>query len=390
LNLGKRRIILRDSATLLILVLATLTLSLITSFLFRSFETRRAELGREYAARGEEALRAGQPEKAIAALRVAQSYEPDVRRNHLLLAEALAEGHHTEEATNYFLSLRELEPADGFINLELARLARQKGDTRRAIDYYRSSSLGNWQGDGLTRRREVQLELSDYLIDNGQMAAARTELLVSAANAPETAQLDTTFGDELLKANDPNDALLYYQKAAKLDPHDFAALYSGGRVAYAMGDYDAADGLLKMASREELKNSVSDADEAELTSLLHNSERIQELSLSKNLSAQDRAEHIRAAAAIAKRRFDGCAAKLTDNSLQNDGSLPSELQPLEAEWDTADELLGRRSSLEKAANQDDLAQLVFNTEQETAKICGTPTGDDALLLLLAKSPHGTQ
>jgi hypothetical protein len=139
-----------------------------------------------------------------------------------------------------------------------------------------------------------------------------------------------------------------------------------------------------------LKNSVSDADEAELTSLLHNSERIQELSLSKNLSAQDRAEHIRAAAAIAKRRFDGCAAKLTDNSLQNDGSLPSELQPLKAEWDTADELLSRRSSLEKAANQDDLAQLVFNTEQETAKICGTPTGDDALLLLLAKSPHGTQ
>jgi Flp pilus assembly protein TadD len=389
-NRAKRKVILRDSATLLVLALATVVLYAITSFLFRSFETRRAELGKKYAARGTAALRAGQPEQAIAALRVAQSYAPDARRNHLLLAEALAEAHHTDEATDYFLSLRELEPADGFINLQLARLARQKGETRQAIDYYRASSLGNWQGDGLTRRREVQLELSDYLIQNGQMEAARAELLVAAANAPETAELDTLFGDKLLQTNDPNDALIYYQKAVKLDRHDFAALYKGGRLAYAMGDYDTADKLLTLASRDEQKASASEADEAQLTSLLQNSERIQRLTLSQNLPAEDRAEHIRTAAAIAKQRLDGCAAKFSSAGSQTNSALPGELQVLKTQWQTAANLLSRRSSLENAANQDSLTQLVFDTEKQTANLCGQPMGDDALLLLLAKSPYGAQ
>lgn len=394
LNLAKRKIILRDSATLMILALATLILYAITSFLFRSFETRRAELGKKYAARGAVALRAGQPEQAIAALRVAQSYAPDARTNHLLLAEALAEAHHTEEATNYFLSLRELTPADGFINLELARMAREKGETRQAIDYYRAASLGNWQGDGLTRRREVQLELSDYLVQNGQRAAARAELLVSAANAPETGALDTLFGDKLQAANDPNDALTYYQKAVKLDRHDFSALLKGGRLAYAMGDYDTADKLLTLAPREESRASASEPDEAEVTSLLQDSERIQRLTLSKNLPAEDRAEHIRTAAGIAKQRFDECAAKFDagspDAGSQDTGSEPSGLQSLKTQWQTAAKLLNRRSSLQNAANQDSMAQLVFDTEIQTSKLCGAPTGDDALLLLLAKSRHGAR
>jgi hypothetical protein len=32
-------------------------------------------------------------------------------------------------------------------------------------------------------------------------------------------------------------------------------------------------------------------------------------------------------------------------------------------------------------------QLVFDTEVQTNQICGAPSGDDALLLLLARSPH---
>jgi hypothetical protein len=32
-------------------------------------------------------------------------------------------------------------------------------------------------------------------------------------------------------------------------------------------------------------------------------------------------------------------------------------------------------------------QLVYDTEVETDKLCTAPTGDDALLLVLATSPH---
>jgi hypothetical protein len=31
-------------------------------------------------------------------------------------------------------------------------------------------------------------------------------------------------------------------------------------------------------------------------------------------------------------------------------------------------------------------KLIYNTEEQTEQVCGAPTGDDALLLLLAKSP----
>jgi len=39
------------------------------------------------------------------------------------------------------------------------------------------------------------------------------------------------------------------------------------------------------------------------------------------------------------------------------------------------------------AQQDTAVQLIFDTELQTNQFCGPPTGDDALLLLLAKSPE---
>jgi hypothetical protein len=34
--------------------------------------------------------------------------------------------------------------------------------------------------------------------------------------------------------------------------------------------------------------------------------------------------------------------------------------------------------------------LVYDTEMQTSQICGAPTGDDALLLILAKSPRAVE
>lgn len=383
---GKRRVILRDSVTLFILVLATLALYAITSFLFGSFETRREELARQYAARGRQALSQGHPEQAIAALRVAQSYEPSSKATHLLLAEALAEANHTDEATNYFLTLRDSEPADGFINLELARLARQKKETQQAIDYYRTASLGNWDGDAIALRRQVQIELAEYLIQNGQFAAARAETLVAAANAPETADLDTLFGDKLLEAKDPSDAFTFYEKAVKLDPHDFHALLHAGQLAYTAGDYATAARLLALASREQPENAAA-SDKSLLASLLDDADRIQKLTLSTNLPADRRADHIREDASIAKIRFDSCAAHFNNVGTSSAVAMPANLAALQQRWQSASQILNRRSSLDNADNQNNLAQLIFDTEIQTAQLCGQPSGDDALLLLLAKGTH---
>src|SRR5580698_11531230 len=164
---AKRRLILRDTLTFLSLTLITVVLFAITLFLFRTFATHREELAKRWSARGQEAISSGYPEQAVVALRTALSYTPGERAYELLLAQALGDAGHTEEAYNYFLGLWETQPGDGFINLRLARLAAKKNDMQAAINYYRASIYGTWEGDGVVRRREVRLELARFLMAHG-------------------------------------------------------------------------------------------------------------------------------------------------------------------------------------------------------------------------------
>lgn len=372
---------LRDTLTLSVLVIATIALYVITSFLFRSFAAHRSELARQYAATGRAALIAGQPEQAISSLRVSLSYNPDDTENHLLFAEALAQAHHTEEATNYFLSLRELRPADGFINLQLARLARQKGDDRQAIDYYRSSALGNWDGDGVTARRQVQLEFAEYLIQRGDLGGARSQIFIAATNAPETADLDILFADWLVKANDPAAALGFYRKAVALDPHNFNALFEAGSIAYELRRYQDAADLLSLALRRTPAAERNNFQAVRAAKLEDNTRRILNLTLSADLPPRQRVEHLRTALPIAKARLEGCATGVASLS-----TLPASIQALQARWQDATKLTGRPIPADNTADQDAVARLIFDTEIESARFCGAPSGDDALLLLLARTP----
>jgi len=45
--------------------------------------------------------------------------------------------------------------------------------------------------------------------------------------------------------------------------------------------------------------------------------------------------------------------------------------------------------LQDPATQDNMTKLIFQTEEITSRVCGAPSGDDALLLQLANSsPEG--
>jgi hypothetical protein len=46
--------------------------------------------------------------------------------------------------------------------------------------------------------------------------------------------------------------------------------------------------------------------------------------------------------------------------------------------------------LDDSAEQDAVMKLVYDTEVQTSQICGGPTGDDAMLLLLAKSQKAVE
>lgn len=389
---AKRSLLLRDSLLLLVLFSVTVALFLMTLFLFKSFESHREDLGRRWSERGRAALRAGHPDKAAEALRIALSYNPDNRTDQLVLAQALAESGHTEAATNYFLSLWDAQPGDGFVNLQLARLARKRGDAREAINYYRASIFGNWEGDGVARRREGRLELAEYLAQRGEVPAARAELLIAADNIPAKQEsLQIGVADRLAAIGDLQDALHYYQETAAADPHNEEALAKGGRTAYALGEYGEAFRLLSAATEEARRTRGSGTQQAQLAALAQDARMAPELSLSRDLAAGERAEHIVTAAAIAQRRLKSCPvvpAAGDGGAGTSSASKAAVIQALKERWSSEGRSLTRSSLERNPALEDSITQLIDDTEAQTAKACGAPTVEDALLVALAARERG--
>jgi tetratricopeptide (TPR) repeat protein len=381
---ARRRLMLRDAMTFLGLTILTAVLSAITLFLFRSFTAHRAELAQRWSERGREALIAGRPDQAIVALRTALSYAPDERSYGLLLAQALGDAGHLDEAYNYFLGLWESEPGDGFINLRLARLAAQKKETQTAINYYHAAIYGTWEGDGTVRRREVRLELARYLIAHHDNNSARSELLIAGGNSPNDVGVELPLADLLQQADDPQDALSYYRKVLTRDPKNEAALIAAGRMEYVMGNFEEAHRLFDEASKQQKRTGLREGGlSAGIATMMANSARIVSLSPAENIPPDERVGRILKARDLAKKRFDSCNSQVSAAS-----GLASPLQSLGARWTSGEASLGRAALLKDAGAQDATMQLIFDTEVQTNQICGAPSGDDALLLLLARSPHG--
>lgn len=390
----KRRLIVRDALTFLGLLLVTVVLFLITLFLFRSFTFHRDELAKRWSARGQAALASRHPGQAIVALRTALSYAPGERSYELLLAQALGDAGHTEESYNYFLSLWETQPGDGFINLNLARLAARKNDEQAATNYYRAAIYGTWEGDGTVRRREVRLELARFLIARHDPSGARSVLLVAGGNATGDIPLDLTVAQMLEQTGDTADALTYYRNVlthdSQNDPRTQEALIASGRLEYESGNFEEAHRLLERASHD-LETKAREARETgsstkisltpDAQTLLENSTRLLELAPLKKLPSSERIARILKARDLAKNRFAACNAQLSPS-----GGTPASLENLGTAWAGKDAALTRSALLKDAAAEDTTMKLVFDTETLANQFCGAPTGDDALLLLLAKHP----
>jgi tetratricopeptide (TPR) repeat protein len=381
----KRRLILRDALTFLSLTLITAVLFAVTLFLFRTFAAHRHELAQRWAARGQAALVSGHPDQAIVALRAALSHAPGERSYELLLAQALADAGHTEEAYNYFLGLWETQPGNGFINLRLARLAAKKNDMQAAINYYRGAIYGTWEGDGIVRRRDLRLELARYLIGHHDLSSARTELLVAGGNAPDDLGLALTLASLLEQAGAPHDALNNYQKVLAREPNNQQAIEAAGRLEYGSAHFEEAYRLLERARQEHDASAPNQPWPPDLQAMLDTSRQILGIEPSKKLPATERVSRILRARDLAKKRFDSCDVQVSARS-----GLPSSLQILAARWISKEATINRGALLNDTGEQDNVMKLVYDTETQTSQICGAPTDDDALLLMLAKSPKAAE
>ena len=378
--LTKRGLLFRDSLTFLSLTLVTVTLFTFTLFLFHSFSTHRTELGQRWSDRGRTALAQGKPQQAISSLRTALSYAPGERPYELLLAQALAQAGHTDEAFNYYSSLWETEPGSGFINLQLARIAVAKKDQPQAINFYHAALYGTWEGDGVARRRDIRLELARYLLLHKDTAAARAELLVAQGNANDDPALDLELGALFEQAGDRTDALDAYLKSSEADPRNPAPLAAAGRLAYSMGQFATARRLLERAvHREGAPGQHPPTDEADLPQLLSNAERILALFPAPSLSSEQRATPLLALRDLIDKRIDSCAAASTSRS-------SPQLQELTTRWRAAMKEVTRTSLRHSQPLQDDLLRSLLEAEKQLNELCGPAKGDDALLLLISQHP----
>lgn len=376
-RLARRRLMVRDAASLLSLFLITVVIFLLTLLLYNSFVKHKQVLGLRWKARGEAALRAGDPTQAINALRSALAYVPD-RQTEIDLAMALAQSGKTVEATAYFNTLLESAPGDGTINLELARLAAKKGDQKLAIERYHIALDGTWEGNGYDRRREVRLELARYLLSRKDNASARTQLLIAASNAPDDPAIKNQIAGLLEQAQDLPDALGLYRSVAARRDAPLSALEGAGRTAFNLGLYRiAATYLNRMASRPgaaALPAGQKAADQYMDTTAAH----IQLLYPDLNLAPRKRAERVLYIRNVARNRLSACTTS-------NAAATPK-LAPIVSQWNQIPSELSISQLDQQPDLENSILRLAWDTETTAAQICGAPTGDDALLLRIAQNP----
>ena len=151
---------------LVLVAVATIPLYLFTreaAFESRARKTRTATYWFE---RGQEQLRAGDADGAIAWFHRATMNDRGNFEYGLALANALAVGGYSDEAQLSLLSLRDSAPEDSRINLQLARLVAKRDDLNGAVHYYRNALYGVWpNGDGDRQRRLARMELIHFLLD---------------------------------------------------------------------------------------------------------------------------------------------------------------------------------------------------------------------------------
>jgi Tfp pilus assembly protein PilF len=419
---ARRRLLISDSLSLTVLFVITGLLALITNTFYQSYARHQAELAHRWLARGTSALQNGQPEAAIDALRSALAYSPGQESIEIDLAEALASAGHTQEAAAYFSTLEESEPGSGILNLQLARLAERQGSTAQALEYYRRALYGTWEGDGVLRRREVRIELTRFLLARSLYDQARNQLLIAAGNTPEDdSETALSIAPLMEAAQDPTNALRLYKSVLAHQPSSLAGLEGAARTAYSLGHALEAKQYLERALNAPGVQALE-----QYRDLLRDSNRLLALYPSPTLGLRARSERILADREIAKERFDNCAGSRSSaptnsapggqpSSSSQDGrkgpladltshfkrhradAAASAPSPAPASADPLGPLAERwkqqPAKLTVAALESDpemtqaQIQLIYDTEVGTQQVCGSPSGDDALLLKIAQAPE---
>ena len=327
--------------------------------------------------RGEDDLNAGRVARAVVDFQAALTFSRDNYQYELRLAQALASLNRTEEARTYLLNLWQRQPENGSVNLELARIYASKGDVTQALRYYHNAIYAVWSGDAEPRQLSVRLELVKFLLDRKAVNQAESELIAVGRSIPDDPALQMQIGDLFMRVTDYQRALALYRQALKLQPRNHDALARAGRAAFQLGQYRLADRYLAAAVSAK-PNDIESLD------TLRMARTIPKMDPYNFLSTAERDRTVLTDFNTAGGRLDACM-----NTASKDAAAGSSLQALYQQWTEMNTQVNLRSLRQHPELTDSAMDLVFNIERQTNNVCGPPTGDDLMLLLIANRHEGS-
>lgn len=336
-------------------------------FLTRSLAARGRALHRGDAVQwhqiGLQRLEDGDTAGAITALRHAAIGDRDSREVALALASAYLGAGETDAARDVLLQLRQRVPDDAEINLRLARLERSGDQPEVAIRHYQAALLGLWARQQLDERRQLRIELIEFLLDHDMKPRALSESLLLAGEIPDTADAHVRVGELLLRADDPERALQQFETALEHKTGDADARAWAGEAAFRAGNF-------RLAARHLAR--VPDHRRAQ--ALLPVVELIVALDpLSPGLSSRERHRRLRVAAERVESELETCRVDRP------------EAEPIAAEVATMRTQFRRRTRTDEPVEAD-LTRLA-SLAQRAATVCASDSPLFRALALIA-SYHG--
>ncbi|MGA8493487.1 MAG: tetratricopeptide repeat protein [Terriglobales bacterium] len=366
------------------LILAVLSALAVISFLAvgglsRMYHAQQESLANRWFTRGTADLKGAHFDLAVGDFRAALRYSRDNYDYQLDLAQGLIGLKKTDEAYAYLINLWERQPENGVVNLQLARIAAQRGQTDRALRYYHNAIYATWPGDQEVERRNTRLELIEYLLGINAKPQAQSELIALAANLGDDPSLHQHVGDLFLQAQDYEHALAEYRLCLKSDRRNPAALAGAGLAAFDLGRYALAQRYLQVAA-------ATNPEDKQSANLLKTTELVLRMDpFRRQISADERNRIVIEAFATAGDRLKSCSLAVNSSGKSSSASLD---QSLADGWAKMSQQISERGLQRDPDLAEGAMDLVFEIERQTKATCGPPTGTDLALLLISKLHEG--
>jgi tetratricopeptide (TPR) repeat protein len=366
---------------LAILTLVTVVLFILVSRLVTRFRENEKAIARHVFAHGSALYKVGDPAGALDDFRVALNYDPDNTSYQLNLARALRDSGKLSEAAAYLNTLWIRDPQDAVINLALARLAVRQSSLDGALRYYHNAIYGVWPSDPSSNSRNVRLELIDFLSQQKAFPISQAEILgLLQSEAPEVPNL-LQAAHLFAKIDDPSNALSTYQRILEIDPQNSLALAGAGEAAFLLGRYHTAEQYFQKAAAINPEDTAS-RQSVETTNLVLAADPFL-----RRISDAERNRRLVTAFNAAGQRLQTCARAGATN-LSAPSQNPNDLPALQGRWLALSQQLPKLHTDTEMALPDNIMDLVFAIEQQTASQCGEPSGLDLAYLLISRDRGG--